>query len=328
MNQKADPFKVGSFVVAGLILLVTVVLVLGSGKLFRHQVPFVLHFPGSVNGLVVGSPVKFKGVSIGTVKRIQVALDPDRGIQYIPVEIEVDSDLVRSAVGEPLAIGGRDFVEAQVARGLRASLEVESFLTGRLYVQFDYYTNAPLPVYVQKAGPHPEIPTISTGLSEFIRSLERVDLPGLSRQVSEILAALSEVVSKTKLVEISERLSGALDAVESLARSAEVRRTIRSLGDTSEEARQLFAELRQEVRPVAGGVTNVTSSASQTLEQLQTTLLELRQTLSPDSPLVTELNRTLEEFAETARAIRRLADSLERNPQAILTGRPPPQHQR
>ncbi len=327
MSQKADPFKVGSFVVAGVMLLVIVVLVLGSGKLFRHEVPFVLYFADSVNGLVVGSPVKFKGVSIGTVKRIQVALDPDRGIQYIPIAIEVDNDLIRSALGESLDIDQQEFVRTQVARGLRASLEVESFLTGRLYVQFDYYTNAPPPVYVQKAGPHLEIPTISTGLSEFIRSLERVDLPGLSRQVSEVLTALSEVVSKAKLGEISDRLSGALEAVESLARSPEVRHTIRSLGDTSDEARRLFAELRREIQPVAGGVTNVTSSATQTLEQLQSTLVELRQTLSPESPLVAELNRTLEEFAETARAIRRLSESLERNPQAILTGRPPPEKQ-
>ena len=72
------------------------------------------------------------------------------------------------------------FVRLQIAKGLRASLELESFITGRLYVQFDYQSNPAQPVLVQKQGARIEIPTISTGLSEFLSSLERVDLPGLS----------------------------------------------------------------------------------------------------------------------------------------------------
>jgi paraquat-inducible protein B len=323
MSRKADPFKIGVFVAAGLVVLVAALILLGSGRYFRHQVPYILYFSDSVNGLAVGSPVKFKGVSIGTVKRIGVALDPKRGIQHIPVVVEIDRDLIQSAFEEPLDIGQRTFVDSQVALGLRASLEVESFLTGRLYVQFDYYTNALPARFVQEHGAHVEIPTISTGLSEFLKSLERVDLAGLSRRVNELLDKVSGIVQTARVGDVSERLIRTLDSVEELVRSPEVRETVRSLGQASGEARQALADLRLEIRPVAGGLTNLTSQTARSMAALQTVLEEMRSLLNPESPLVGDVSRALEEFGDAARSVRQLADLLERNPQALLTGRRP-----
>src|SRR5574342_1297040 len=90
MNKKISPTLMGAFVVGALALLVIAIIALGSGRLFRKTYEFVLFFQGSVNGLNVGAPVKYKGVEIGSVTDILLQLEkvePGR----IPVIIELDA---------------------------------------------------------------------------------------------------------------------------------------------------------------------------------------------------------------------------------------------
>ncbi len=321
MSERANPLKVGVFVIAGVALLLAAVLVLGAGSLFSRRVTFVLYFADSVNGLVVGSPVKFKGAPIGTVTRIQLALREGATAQTIPVYIRLEEGLILSAAGRPVDIRQRAFVEAQIRQGLRASLELDSFITGRLYVQFDYYPNASPPVVHEPEGPYMELPTISTGLSEFIKSLERVDLGGLSHRLTTVLDDVGRLLRDAQVKDISQRLVRTLEAMQHFIESPEWKEAVLSVTRTSEETRRLVADLRAEVRPVAGGLTNATEQATQTLAELRRTLEELRRVAGADSPLVGELNETLTEFSGAARSVRLLADYLNRNPRALLGGR-------
>ena len=75
MNKKISPTLMGAFVVGALALLVIAIIALGSGRLFRKTYEFVLFFQGSVNGLNVGAPVKYKGVEIGSVTDILLQLE-------------------------------------------------------------------------------------------------------------------------------------------------------------------------------------------------------------------------------------------------------------
>jgi paraquat-inducible protein B len=58
-----------------------------------------------------------------------------------------------------------------------------------------------------------------------------------------------------------------------------------------------------------------------TLQQTQVSLALAADVLETSSPLQTRLKDALEELAAAARALRVLADSLERQPQSILTGK-------
>ena len=88
MGRKANPVMIGAFVVGAIALAVVGIVVFGSGRLFADTTPFVMYFSGSVDGLSVGSPVKFKGVEIGGVTSIQLDLGEEA---RIPVWIEVDN---------------------------------------------------------------------------------------------------------------------------------------------------------------------------------------------------------------------------------------------
>ena len=84
MNKKISPTLIGGFVVGAVALLVIAVIAFGSGRLFRQTKEFVLYFDGTVNGLHVGAPVKFKGVEIGSVKDILLQMDSDTQSQQDP----------------------------------------------------------------------------------------------------------------------------------------------------------------------------------------------------------------------------------------------------
>jgi paraquat-inducible protein B len=60
MSKKVSPTLIGAFVVGALALLIVAVIAFGSGQLFPKTQEFVLYFDGSVNGLRIGAPVKFK----------------------------------------------------------------------------------------------------------------------------------------------------------------------------------------------------------------------------------------------------------------------------
>jgi len=325
MSKQASAYRVGSFVIAGVVLAVILTLTFGGGRFFSHRAQFILYFADSVHGLSVGSPVKFKGVPIGSVKRIQVALREGQGPQYIPVLVEVDQDLVLSASGEPVDIRDPRFVRSQIEEGLRGSLELESFITGRLYVQFDYASHPAPPVFVQRQSGPIEIPTISTGLSEFLNSLERVDVPGLSRRINAVLDDLQQLLADPQLKQVGRQLVRSLDAFERFVAAPELTNALSSVTRTSDQAQVLLADLSAKVGPLSGSLTNTADQAAQTLVELRHTLDELRRLLAPDAPLLGEVHGALQEFSDAARAVRLLADYLNRNPRALLTGRKPPE---
>ena len=70
MSQKANYFKLGLFVIGALVAGVVVVLVIGSGRWFERKITIETYFNESVQGLDLGSKIKFKGVVIGDVTKI------------------------------------------------------------------------------------------------------------------------------------------------------------------------------------------------------------------------------------------------------------------
>jgi hypothetical protein len=66
MSAEARYFRVGLFMFVGIGLIGSCAVILGGQGLFQTPVPFETYFDESVQGLEKGSPVKFRGVSIGT----------------------------------------------------------------------------------------------------------------------------------------------------------------------------------------------------------------------------------------------------------------------
>jgi paraquat-inducible protein B len=324
--SRANPKVIGGFVVGAVALAVIGLGALGSGRLFRHTVPFVLYFPGGVEGLAVGAPVKFKGVEIGAVTRILLSVDQPITEPKIPVFIELDMDKILSK-GGPADVDDPFVLRVFVNRGLRAELASQSLVTGQLFVELDFHPNIPARLYAGPDSGYREIPTIpntleraGTEIEALLEQLRRTDLAGLVRSASQALDGIHRLVDSPEVKE------------DVVAVAVTLRHADRALADLDQTA----SRLEQQVAPLTASLSGASEQARKTLadadhaigragaaiDELETTLAAVRAQVEPGSPIAHELVRTLDETAAAARAVRDLAEYLQRNPSSLLRGRP------
>jgi len=302
MSKRANPTLVGAFVLGAVALAVAGVIVLGSGQFFRNTYSFVSLFTGDVNGLSVGAPVKFKGVDIGTVTRIGITFEPQAKDFRIPVYFEIDADKVRGAGAR--APFTREGLRNAIAGGLRAQLNTQSLVTGLLFIQLDFHTDAP-PEIAKIDDDIPEIPTMPTTLEK------------AQSEFKQLMTKLESIDFKALI----DNFAAAANGVKELTTSPEIKAALTSLDQTLVSVRQLSDGLRGDLRPVTQGFSETTVTAQKTLVQFEETAKQARGLLAPDSPLAYQLGKTLDEVSSAARSVRLLADYLERNPSAIVRGR-------
>ncbi len=308
MSKKANPVAIGAFVIGAIALLVTGIVVFGSGRLFADTTPFVLYFGGSVDGLSVGSPVRFKGVEIGAVTSIQLDLGDEA---RIPVWIEIDNRRIIDHAGQGFT---RDpaRLAAEVDRGLRAQLNTQSIVTGLLFVQLDYHPDMPAAFVSPPEQRAHEIPTIPTTLeqaqqvaADIINKLRGVDFDAFARAVREAIEGVNRAVNAPGLQATLEALPQTL---------ANVDRALTSV-------QQLAANLDQRTGPLVKSLQSASDRSTVAVEQARETLKSMQKLVDPGSPLAGQLSNVLDELRNTARSVRLLADYLERNPGAIIRGR-------
>ncbi len=327
MGRKANPTIIGAFVIGAVALVVIGVAVFGSGQLFKRTSKYVCFFPGAVNGLNVGAPVKVNGVEIGTVADIRLRIPEQERLHvtaqgvHIPVIIQIDDDKVAALGGEQ----HHDLTEL-VKEGLRAQLTAQSLVTGLLFVQLDFYPGIPATFILPPDAKIPEIPTIPTAMEQMqtaaeniFHRLEDVHVEAMVKAVTELLENVNHVVAAPELKETIRSLPATmanLNQTMSSFRELSVRLDAKSgplldsLKGTSDKAGPLLDNLK-----------GASEKGGATLEQARETLQSIQQFVDPESPLSTQLSGSLQEVSDAARALRLLATLLERNPSVLVRGK-------
>jgi paraquat-inducible protein B len=320
MARRANPKTIGLFVVGALTLGLAAVLILASGRLFRHTSEYVLFFRGNVNGLRVGAPVKFKGVEIGSVQKILLNLTLEQGSTRkaalteftIPVVIDIDrGKLARYGAGT-FDLSDPASIRVAITAGLRAQLAMESLLTGLLYVDLEMYPDTHANMVLKAGGPMQEIPTIPTALEEaqsaatrVVAALDRVDFPKVFDALTETLESVREIVQSPETKETFVNIN----------------RTVVTLNETALSFRQMTEQINQQIGPFAAELRTSTDKANLALARMQATLDALQASIGPGAPLVYQSGETLQQVSDAARSLRQLTDYLQRNPSALVRGR-------
>src|SRR4030095_13024878 len=148
MSQRANYFKLGLFVIGGLVAGVLVLIIIGSGRWFERKITIETYFKESVQGLDLGSKLKYRGVTIGEVTRIsftytkyQLHLSLTPRERYVLVEAQVQPRLVggRAAAGD---LTQAENAAMEVEKGLRLRLTPVG-VTGRTCLEMDYVEPPP-----------------------------------------------------------------------------------------------------------------------------------------------------------------------------------------
>ncbi|MFT5448767.1 MAG: paraquat-inducible protein B [Gammaproteobacteria bacterium] len=274
--------------------------------IFTQRIRFVLYFDGSVRGLNIGAPVEFKGIKIGQVTDVRLEYDPTDTSFRIPVLIEIEPQRVvtqrASGTTTPYAM-----LQTLVDRGLRARLQTGSLLTGQLFVELDMHPQTSINLVNAKA-PYPELPTIPASLAE------------IERSVKSFLSKLEKLDLET----ISSELIGTLQSADALLGSEEVGATITDLRASVGALRKVLGKVDRRVEPLTDNLNEAAIAGRDALNRLQVTLGLMNDVLKSDSPLQYRAIEMAEELTETARSVRTFVDLLERNPDAVLFGKPRP----
>ncbi|MBF6569023.1 MAG: MCE family protein [Candidatus Binataceae bacterium] len=322
MGKRDNPRLIGAFVVGAVALLILGVVLLGSGRLLGQAPHYVLYFKGSVNGLRVGSSVKVRGVTVGSVRKILLSFDPAGEAKYrekhpdvILIAVVIEIDTAQLAGLGAVSVRGlnnpAEFHEA-VQHGLRAYLGTESLVTGMLFISLDFVPNSPAAHVLPTDSPYLEIPTIPTVFEQAqqdvlmaLAKLRKVDFEALITSLTETLNALRELVASPRTQAV----------VDSLTRATN------SLDKTSNSIRQLAEGLNSEITPLSKSLQTTSESANLALRQANATLTSVQHSIAPDSPLGYQLNQTLSQLSTAAREVRNLAEYLQRNPSALVRGK-------
>jgi paraquat-inducible protein B len=332
MNKKISPAIIGAFVVGAVALIVIAILVFGSGRLFRQTREFVLYFDNSVNGLRIGAPVKIKGVEIGSVKDIRLQLEENTELNKIPVIIEIDLEKFTSRGATHAAEAAMDreaLHKVIVNRGLRGQLEMESLVTGLLFVALDFFPGSPINLVQSADGDYryPEIPTLPTTLeqakdavTQILNKLEEIDFKSLITSLELTVDGIKRTVNSPDLEATIRSLKQTMPRVD------EAVVNVRNLAITMENnIKILTADLQQtsgDTRLALKQAGEALKQAEETMKRTEAAVTNIETWSDLDSPVNYELVRSLREVSAAARSLRSLAGYLERNPRVLLFGKP------
>ena len=224
-------------------------------EIFEYGLEYVVSFEQSIRGLLPGAPVEHRGVRVGHVEQIlldewgrETPAEPGDA-PLIPVLIRIEPQRLRLGDDEEgMTILKRD-VEDSVQRGLRASLETGSLITGSLFVELDVYEDLP-PGRIGRYEGYTTLPTRTGGLEH------------IQRQISQLLAKLNDLELEQSVAELNGLL-------------ADVRAAV-----AREEFQELPAALRESLRKLDRAVQGIDELA-RTLNEQPNSLIFSRPT-GPD----------------------------------------------
>jgi phospholipid/cholesterol/gamma-HCH transport system substrate-binding protein len=333
VKTKVSPAIVGAFVIGAFALAIISLLSFGGVSFFSKPQRFVVFFDESIHGLDLGSPVKLRGVRVGRVVDLNIRYDEKTNHSVVAVVCEFSRDMMTDSKGTVINVANRGELQTLVDRGLRAQLGVLGLATGLLFVQLDFFNPHDYPANVQLSDPRfVAVPAVPSAISEFqasaseiLASIKKIDFAGLSQQLTGLMADARKHLDGVDLKAVADQWRKTGEQIESLAASPEIKQTVANLNSAVTDLRGVLAKIDTQVLPAGKELTDTLAQAKVAVGSLNDAATAARKFIATHSGLGDEVVGTLEQLNQAADAVTRLADFLERNPNALLTGKKHPQ---
>jgi paraquat-inducible protein B len=285
-----------------------------------------VYFDKSLSGLDEGAPVKYRGVTIGSVKRVMIRFNQAPKDFSLPVIIELEENLLRERLGDQSTlVFSPAVVERDVRHGLRATLQTESLVTGVLYVDLDFQPGAPPPVFHQLKKVYVEVPSQHTDVQELMKNLASLDIKSIENNLNALLVNLNTSVSNLQLHELQANITKVLRSLDQMLSSPEIKGDLVAMRTTIDQYRVLGQKLNSRIDPLVDGVTNTLAEADRALTQVRGAAENVRIQLAPDAPLPSRLDQALQQLSEAVQSLSTLLNLLEQHPNALISGRQNPE---
>lgn len=333
MIRKPNPKLIGAFVTLSGVIFVALIMYLSADRMSKGAQRYLMFFDQSVNGLEVGSSVKYRGVPIGSVERIMIHVDGQRPeSNAIPIIISIDHDrLVRNFI-DPNVVVEEESMADLVDRGLVARLNLDSLITGQLFIDLSYERANSVRArshMLEGSGGLDEIPTVGSSLhqitedvAEVIAKITELDFEGIVNNTNDVLIDLEAQVENLNTAGVSESIVAAAQRIDEFVKSDELGKTLRELRESMEVMNHTVKTYNMENGEFGKKMDRLLASVTHSLDNFDTLITQTSDVMKPGSTMRVEMGLALRELRRTAQSIRLLTDYIERNPNALLTGRP------
>ena len=346
MSQRANYFKLGLFVIGAIAAGVIVLTIIGTGRFLQKRITIETYFNESVQGLDIGSKMKYRGVEVGQVTRISftyVKYEQDKPMadrkRYVLVEAQIQPRLVGGKAAGDLT--SAESTASEVEKGLRIRLAPQG-ITGTSYLEVDYLDpaqNPPLaidwvPDYIYIPSAPSTVAQLVTSASEIMDRLHKLDVEGTVANLNKLLTTATDRIAAIDTKTLSERADRTLAKLESTLNDIEAKKV-------SNEAVALLAELRKSNAELQATLSS--PSFKKLPESADATLAEVRKVVS--DPKITssiahmertltrldrifgggesDLTRTIENLRQITDNLRDLTEDIKRYPGNVIFGAPP-----
>jgi len=299
LKKNSNRFLVGVFTVGAVVVLIGFAVFTGGFSSFRNQNErFVLVFHENMYGLYEGGKVTLNGVRIGRVERFFLGDAIEDA--PVPVLVEINRKLVHRHMvdtgNEIFDSEGR--IKKDIVKTLVGQLIQESFVTGILYINLttDNGQSGEIQSEINDLHGYPELKTKD---SIFAELSEKINFEKMSTQVSKLLE-----VATTRLEELD---FGALQS---------------DFAQSNQALREFLNTFSENYSSLGPNLSETSTQANLTMKDISSLSKTLNLMVQPDSELRFQFSDTLRDVSLTSKSLKRLAELLERNPQAFLIGKP------
>lgn len=324
MSKQANFYLIGLFVIAGFVLAVGTFIFFGATKFHKNTATIVSTFRGSTNGLREGAKVKAYGVEVGQVRKIVLHRMEETDEVVIPVLMEIDLSHVSNLLGYTSLT---DFSESEclaaLERDAHATLQLDSFVTGLLYVEIVF--GQPGEGFIlnsDRFSGYRAMPTLPTDMDVFLKSLQNIasnlgetDFGGLVAETKTTIVDIRNQLAELDLKSLRGKIDTLLEATQTVVTSPEIKSM---LSDLSE----VLATFNEISTSVAGNTDGTFVQLNRTLAELEAVTLRAKAWMDPSNALYNEVLQAMQQISDAARSMRILAEYIERNPNALITGKP------
>lgn len=301
METRANYVLVGAFVTGLTLLLVATIVFLANLRFDADRDRYDILFTGSVTGIDVGSQVRYRGVSVGTVQAIAIDQENVERIR-VTVDILTGTPIKEDSIAsiELLSLAGAAYV--QISGGTQQSPVLQRREGQR------YPIIASRPSVIDQLFSN--VPQVLSSAEKFATEAANLLTP---ENIESINATLRNLESLTgdlakagpDIAETVKSLNTTLASVDRLTRSLEERSGV--LAQTLDtQINRVGGELSQTLAEVRGASREIGGLLAENREPLRESVAELE-------PLIRGLTRLSENLA-------RVAQEIERDPRALLYG--------
>ncbi len=312
MSADIRYFKIGLFILLGLALLVAGLLFLGADSMLRPRLYLETYVDGTVQGIDVGSPVKFRGVQIGRVSRVDFCFNeygpqPGEGrLDYVYIEMEVNKQVFRGMFNADVDA----MIQAAVDQGLRVMLQPQG-ITGLNFAELNYVdaSSRPPPLKIWWTPRHPYIPSAPGTLASMLDS------------VNSIMDTFNALDIKDTMKDVNEALQGFNDTLKQLSGGMDDLQLAKISGDIQ----SVLADLKTKIEQLP--VKELGADGSKAMQSLAAASGELKDLAdaAQTSPLLNAdaVGAIVSDVKAAAENLRVLTENLREYPSQLLLGEPP-----